>query len=164
MHTGVVLAAVAIAASSSYGLDGERALAVGDSFSVGDYTATLVGIRPERTPRRMSITAEVALSEDGRDLGVHEPALSFYPSMTQAVGTPSVETRATEDAYLVLASVNDNRTQATIRLAVNPLVLWLWVSGGVMVAGALLAGWPGRPAAPPVGDRGAERSLDEVAA
>ena len=144
VHAGVVLAAVAIAASSSYGLEDERRLTVGESLRVGDYTATLVGIEPERTDRRMAITARVALERDGRPLGVHAPALSFYPAATQAIGTPSVETRATEDAYLVLTSVNDERTAATIRMAVNPLVLWLWVSGGVMVAGAVIAGWPGR--------------------
>ncbi|CAN5128392.1 heme lyase CcmF/NrfE family subunit [soil metagenome] len=144
VHAGVVLAAVAIAASSTYGLEGERRLSVGESFAVGDYTARLTAIEPERTPRRMAITAHVALSKDGRPMGVHAPALSFYPAATQAIGTPSVETRASEDAYLVLASVNDERTEATIRLAVNPLVLWLWIAGGVMVAGSLLAGWPAR--------------------
>jgi len=164
VHAGVALAAVAIAGSSAYGVEGEQALEIGESFSVGDYRATLVGIRPEQTPRRRAITAEVALSRAGRDLGVHEPALSFYPSMTQAVGTPSVETQADEDAYLVLAAVNDARTQATIRLAVTPLVLWLWLSGGVMVAGAVLAGWPagrGKSRQVPV-DR--DRALEEVQA
>jgi cytochrome c-type biogenesis protein CcmF len=144
VHLGVVLAAVAIAGSSAYAIEGERALDVGESLRVGDYTATLVAIEPERTPRRMAITARVALDRGGTDLGVHAPALGFYPSASQAIGTPSVETGALEDAYLVLASVNDARTTATIRLAVNPLVLWLWVAGGVMLTGAVIAGWPSR--------------------
>ncbi len=144
VHAGVVLAAVAIAASSTYVTVGERALAVGESFRVGSYTATLEGIEPQRTPRRMSITARVALRDGSTALGVHEPQLSFYPSMSQAIGTPSVETRLAEDAYLVLTSVDDARTSATIRLIVTPLVLWLWVAGGVMVVGAVVAGWPSR--------------------
>ncbi|MDP8971265.1 MAG: hypothetical protein M3N52_12385, partial [Actinomycetota bacterium] len=144
VHTGVVLAAVAIAASSSYSIQGEQRLQLGEQLRVGGYTATLVGIDPQRTARRMAITARVALSKDGRPLGVHAPALSFYPSATQAIGTPSVESRLTEDAYLVLASVDDERTAATIRLSINPLVAWLWVAGGVMVAGSAVAGWPAR--------------------
>ena len=144
VHAGVVLAAVAIAASSSYSVEGEATLEVGESFTVGSYTATLQGVIPERTPRRMSITAPVQLSQGDEVLGVYAPQLSFYPAATQAIGTPSVKTRALEDAYLVLASVNDARTQATIRLVVSPLVLWLWIAGGVMVAGAVLAAWPSR--------------------
>jgi cytochrome c-type biogenesis protein CcmF len=149
VHLGVVLAAVAIAGSSAYAIEGEQALEVGESLRVGDYTATLVGIDPERTPRRMAITARVALDRGGTDLGVHAPALSFYPSASQAIGTPSVETGGLEDAYLVLTSVNDARTAATIRLAINPLVLWLWVAGGVMLTGVVMTGWPGRRRAQP---------------
>ena len=144
VHAGVVLAAVAIAASSSYSVEGEATLEVGESFTVGSYTATLQGVVPERTPRRMSITTPVQLSQGGEVLGVYAPQLSFYPAATQAIGTPSVKTRLLEDAYLVLASVDDDRTQATIRLVVSPLMLWLWVAGGVMVAGAVFAGWPSR--------------------
>lgn len=130
VHLGVALAAVAITASSAYTIEGERSLAVGESLRVGDYTATLVTIDSERTPRRTAITARVALDRDGTDLRVHAPALSFYPSASQAIGTPSVATGGLRDAYLVLASVNNTRTAATIRLAINPLVLWLWVAGG----------------------------------
>ena len=148
-HVGVVLAAVAIAASSSYDVEGQQTLAIGESFDVGGYTATLQGIVSERTDRRMSITAEVAIRRDGKDLGIHEPALSFYPSQAQAVGTPSVNTTIAEDAYLVLTSVDDDRTSATVRLIVSPLVVWLWVAGGVMVTGAAVAGWPARRRAVP---------------
>ncbi len=28
------------------------------------------------------------------------------------------------------------------RVNVNPFVLWLWIGGGIAVAGALVAGWP----------------------
>jgi len=157
-HLGVALACVAIAGSSTWGSEAEQRRAVGDSFSVGGYTAELVGIEPERTERRMAITAQVALSSGEQQFGVHRPALSFYPQMTQAVGTPSVETGPVEDAYLVLSSVNDSRTAATISLAVNPLVTWLWTAGGIMVAGSVLAGWPRRrpgagvPAPAPTGE------------
>ena len=143
-HAGVVLAAVAIAASSSYSIDAQETLAVGESFSVGGYTATLEGITPERTDRKMTISVQVAVEEGDRQLGVYQPALSFYPAAVQSIGTPSVRTGLIEDAYLLLASVDDDRTQATVRLIVSPLMLWLWVSGGVMVTGAAVAAWPDR--------------------
>lgn len=66
-----------------------------------------------------------------------------------------------EDAYLVLASVNDARTTATIRLVVNPLVLWLWASGAVMVTGAVIAGWPSRRRVQPA-DAAVQDAAEEV--
>ncbi len=149
-HAGGARAAIAIAASSSYSTEGQQTLQVGESFTVGSYTATLEGITPRRTDRKMSITAQVAIADGERDLGVYAPALSFYPAATQAIGTPSVRTRLAEDAYLLITSVDDDRTEATIRLIISPLVLWLWVSAGVMVLGAVVAAWPGR--------RGSDRS------
>ena len=143
-HVGLVLAAVAIGASSSYSVDGQQTLAIGESFSVGGYTATLDSITPERTDRKMTISAQVAIADGDDALGVYEPALSFYPAAAQAIGTPSVRTGLVEDAYLLLSSVDDDRTEATIRLIISPLVLWLWVSGGVMVTGAAVAAWPDR--------------------
>lgn len=158
VHAGVVLAAVAVAASSSYGPEADRQLAVGERFTVGGYTAELVDISRESTDRRMSVAAEIRLTHGGRDLGVREPRLSFYPRATQAIGTPSVITRPSEDVYLVLASVADDREHATLRMAVNPLVMWLWVAGGVMVAGAVLAGMPRLPRLPRLpGRRRSER-------
>jgi cytochrome c-type biogenesis protein CcmF len=32
----------------------------------------------------------------------------------------------------------------TLRVLIHPLALWLWVGGGVMAFGTILAAWPGR--------------------
>jgi len=144
VHLGVVLAAVAVAASSSYTRAAQRTLRVGQSVTVADYTARLVGIDRHRDARRMWVSARLALSRDGHPVGVHEPALSFYPNSTDAVGTPSVRTSLRDDAYLTLAQTDDTGSWAVVTLSVHPLVVWLWISAVVMAAGALLAGWPER--------------------
>jgi len=147
VHAGVVLAAVAIAASHAYAYEGQRELRVGESFTVGPYRAELVGVEQRSSPRKNSLVARVALSRGEASYGVHEPSLSFYPSTTDAIGTPSVQTRLGEDVYVTLPAIDAQRGVATVRVTVNPLVVWLWVAGFVMVAGALLAGWPS-PRAP----------------
>ncbi|MDP5181803.1 cytochrome c-type biogenesis CcmF C-terminal domain-containing protein [Blastococcus sp. BMG 814] len=144
VHLGFVLAAVAVAASSTYGTSATQQLTVGETVRVGGWTATLEDLRMVPDARRISAVADLRLREDGADAGVYSPMLSSYPTLTQAVGTPSVRTTLTEDAYLVLTEIDADAGTATVRLAVNPLVLWLWVSVGVMAAGALVAGWPRR--------------------
>ena len=151
------LAAVSIAASSTYSSSVTQRLAVGDSLSVAGWSATLEGVRSVPSARRDSVVADLRLRRDGRDVGVYQPALSTYPNLAQAVGTPSVRTTWTEDAYLVLVEIDEAQSFATVRLAVNPLVLWLWLSVGVMILGSAVAGWPrrrtkasARAVAPPV--------------
>ncbi|MBI1759085.1 MAG: heme lyase CcmF/NrfE family subunit [Actinobacteria bacterium] len=144
VHAGMVVAVVAIAASSTYAASAERAVRVGEQVQVGSYTATLVGVDRARTPRYMSVTARLALRDAGQDLGVYTPALRFYPTMSQAIGSPSVHTGLTADAYLTVSSVTADGNAATVRLTVTPMMFWLWASGAIVVSGALLAGWPGR--------------------
>lgn len=143
VHCGVVLAAVAIAASSNYGAASTRQLNVGQSVTVAGTTATLQRIERAKSPRRMTVTAVVDLARSGRPLGHFRPALSFYPRAAEAVGTPAVRSGPAADEYLTVIQVDPQSRWATIRLANNPLVAWLWVSAGVMALGALIAAWPG---------------------
>lgn len=144
VHLGFVLAAVAVAASSTYEASTTRRLTVGQTVATGDWTATLEGVRSVEGARRDSVVADLRLRRRGADVGVYQPMLSTYPQLQQAVGTPSVRTTVTADAYLVLTEIDAETSVATVRLAVNPMVLWLWIAVGVMVLGAAVAGWPRR--------------------
>jgi cytochrome c-type biogenesis protein CcmF len=74
---------------------------------------------------------------------VYRPAVSNYSTTT--VGTPSVESRAGQDIYLTLQQVpTPGQTAVVIGVIVEPLVSWIWVGGGVIVAGSALAAFPGR--------------------
>jgi cytochrome c biogenesis factor len=47
-----------------------------------------------------------------------------------------------QDTYVMLASVSDDR--AVLRIAFNPLVMWVWIGGLVIAIGGLGAMWPRR--------------------
>ena len=79
----------------------------------------------------------------GRDLGVYAPAISTFPNSTGGIGTPSVRTGLLRDLYLTLVST-PNESRIALGVAVNPLVLWLWVGGALMGLGVLLALSPAR--------------------
>jgi len=151
VHLGVVMAAVAVAASSSYGSNRTVPLTVGQSVHVGGYTATLLRVDRVNTARRRSIVAVLDLRHGPSSVGRFRPALSTYPQSVQAVGTPAIRSTAAGDAYLTMTEVDPGAGRATIRLAVNPLVGWLWASSGVMALGGLAAAWPIRRRRP---DRG----------
>ncbi|GAA1439338.1 heme lyase CcmF/NrfE family subunit [Nocardiopsis tropica] len=159
VHVGVVMAAVAIAASQTYAVEAQQKLEVGDSFSVAGHTVQLEGIDRQRDARKMWVSAEVTLSRGDTELGSYAPALNFYQRSSEAIGTPAVHTTVTGDAYLVLVQVDEDAEWAVISLAVNPLVVWIWISTAVMAAGALIAGWPERRrhrGGPPTADSASE--------
>ncbi|HEX9968498.1 MAG TPA: heme lyase CcmF/NrfE family subunit, partial [Acidimicrobiales bacterium] len=155
VHLGVVLVAVAFAAASSYAHRGEFRLAPGGSAVLAGHRITYLGIENKQYANRNAVEALVRI--DGGP--VHRPALNRFPFATEAIGTPSVRTGFREDVYLTL--VSSPRTpdgEAVIAVAVQPLVLWLWIGGGLMALGTVMAAVPGRrrrptePASAPVVD------------
>ena len=141
VHLGVVVIAVAFAASSSYSDRAEPRLAPGQSARVGGHTITYEGTRTVKHENRTSVEARVRI-DGGR---VYSPSLSTFPFATQAIGTPSVRAGLTEDVYLTLVVAPRTPTStAVIGVIVRPLILWLWIGGGIMALGTLLAALPGR--------------------
>ena len=153
VHVGVVLLAVAFAASSSYGTRKEFRLEEGESARLAGHKVTYLGVKERTYSNRRAVVADVRV-DDGR---IFRPALNKFPFATQAIGTPSVRTTGIDDVYLTLvAAPREDGGAATIGVVVQPLVLWLWVGGGIMALGTVMAAVPGRrrrptePASAPV--------------
>jgi cytochrome c-type biogenesis protein CcmF len=144
VHAGVVVVAVALAASSGYAVKREVHLARGERATVAGHRFTYLGTAERQTGQKRTLWARVRVERGKRVMGVYEPALSLFPNRVEAIGTPSVHTGVLRDVYLTLVSSPDETGRVTLGVLVNPLVVWLWIGGGVMAAGTALAAWPGR--------------------
>ena len=139
VHLGVILVAVAITANQSYSARAEVRLRPGESARTLGHTLTYVGTTTRRTPTKVVTAAEVRI-DGGRP---YRPALSSYPFASQAIGTPSVRTGLGEDDYLtLLTSPRTPNGAVLLGFSVQPMVLWLWVGGGLMAFGTILAAIP----------------------
>jgi cytochrome c-type biogenesis protein CcmF len=144
-HVGVLVAAVAVAVSATQAVDITAILAPGESAQVADYTVThhdLVREPLASDPRVLETRAELAVS--GPQAAEVRPALRDYPNSVVPIATPSVLTSAREDFYLTLLAYDAASGSVTLRLFVNPLVVWIWIGGAIVVVGAVFALWPGR--------------------
>jgi cytochrome c-type biogenesis protein CcmF len=155
-HVGVLVAAIAVAVSATQAVEATAILAPGESTRLGPYTVThdqLIREPLASDPRVFETRAE--LEVQGPQAGQVSPALRDYPNSVTAIATPSVMTSAGEDFYLTLLAYDVGSGTVTLRLFVNPLVVWIWVGGAIVVVGAAFAIWPGRrrgagPSASPV--------------
>jgi cytochrome c-type biogenesis protein CcmF len=139
VHLGVVLVGVALAASQSFATERELTLEQGEVATVAGHTVELVGDEIDETPQRTEARALIRV--DGGQ--VYAPTLQRFQNGSQTIGTPSVRTGLFEDVYLALTSAPQDGTVG-LRVIVQPLVLWLWVGGGLIFGGTFLAAFPGR--------------------
>ncbi|MGV3757935.1 MAG: heme lyase CcmF/NrfE family subunit, partial [Actinomycetota bacterium] len=141
VHLGVVVVAVAIAASGSYATEAEARYEPGQTRVVGGHEITYLDTVEVQEKNRTA--TKVRVQVDGGK--VYEPALSQYPGFGQLIGTPSVRTGLTEDVYLTITRLPESDGgPVTLRVIIEPMALWLWVGGGIMALGTVLAAWPGR--------------------
>ena len=146
VHFGVVMIAVAIAASSVYRSETEMTIREGKTKSFMGYDITYTGTERLDEPHRWSRVARFDIAKDGKDLGQAEPRLNHYKKMNQSIGTPTVMSGLDEDLYLSLVQVDPEGQMASLSVVVEPLVIWLWAGGGVMLLGSIIAGWPAQAA------------------
>jgi len=140
VHIGVIIIAVALAASNSYTRSQEITLTVGKPAQYGGHSFEFVRFVEEKDDRRISVKAEIII--DGSE--TFAPAIQKFTNMGQNIGTPSVKSMFTKDIYLTLQPpVKVSTDTAKIKVFIKPLMMWLWIGGGLMGVGTLLAAFPG---------------------
>lgn len=161
VHIGTIMIAVALAASQSYIRTAEFDLRPGATAVIAGHTVTYLDSRSVEQSNRVELRARFRV--DGKK--VFEPRLNKYRLTGQTIGTPSVRVGPREDVYLALTRAPGTSNPAVgLRVIVQPLVVWLWVGGLIMVGGTVLSLFPGRrrnpldpvsaPAAPETADDG----------
>ena len=157
VHLGVVIIAVALAASQSYSSETELRLEPGTTATVGGHTLEYRGLETTESAEKTTVAALIRV--DGGD--VHRPAINQFRNGSSGIGTPSVATSLAEDVFLTLLELPDADTDPVIvRIVLQPLVTWLWIGGGVMALGTALAAVPGCRRAP----NGRRRDAETAAA
>jgi cytochrome c-type biogenesis protein CcmF len=162
VHVGVAVAAVGITASTSFAKSTEFSLAPGQSRTFQGYALTYERVRTLTQPQRIVKVADVRVFRDGRDLGLLTPSMNLYHNSTEPIGTPSIRYGVLKDLYSSLVGLEGGGKLATLRVFLNPGVLWLWVGGAVMALGGLFALWPSRSRIGPALEVAATRRLAEV--
>ena len=142
VHIGVILVAVALAASNSFTHSATLTLEQGQVVEWGGHTFELQSVTETTNASESERALEANLILDGGS--TLSPAITTYLKIGQDIGTPAVRTGFTKDVYLTLEPGTEaGASTATIRAFVKPMIMWLWIGGLIMALGTLLAAFPG---------------------
>jgi cytochrome c-type biogenesis protein CcmF len=94
------------------------------------------------TANKQTVVASLTLFNDEHNKGVLLPEKSLYQNQDQPTSEVAIHTTLKEDLYVILAGYDEE--SATFKVLVNPLVIWLWIGGGVMTIGTIIVMLPDR--------------------
>jgi cytochrome c-type biogenesis protein CcmF len=145
-HLAFAVLAVGVAGSSAYASAGEVTVHAGRTAHVEGMAASLGGVHESQDGQGTRTVATVALG--GHTL---RPALRYFAGRQTTVPLPSIASGLRRDVYVTLLDAPASGDSATLRVAVNPMIGWVWAGGLLLViGGALGIRRPRRRAAAPV--------------
>lgn len=140
VHLGVVLIIMGIAGSMTYSIEREGTLGLNQQMSIGNYLIRFEGLKGQQEPTHFRVDALFHVYRGTHDLGILTPALKYYPTQESPIGRAVHRSTLSEDIYLILSGFSEvDKNQATLKVLVRPLVVWMWIGGGVILLGTLLA-------------------------
>ena len=142
VHAGVVLIGLAIVASSVYQQERLVNLKPGESVDIGRYRLTYQRVGERAEPGIRVVEATLAVEENGQPAELMKPAKNFHRGFERQPNSHiPIRSTALDDLYVVLAGW-ENDGSASFTIFLNPLVVWIWVGGIVMLLGTAVSMWP----------------------
>ncbi|MBU2534929.1 MAG: cytochrome c-type biogenesis CcmF C-terminal domain-containing protein [Chloroflexota bacterium] len=143
VHLSIAFIAAGVIGSSFLAMEKEIELQQGESITIKNYTLTYEDLAYSETASKQIVTATISAQHNQNFIGVLKPEKYFHRNYEQPVTEVAIRSSPLEDLYVILAGWDTNGT-AAFKVLVNPMVIWIWVGGGLLALGGVVAYWPTR--------------------
>ena len=150
VHVGIVMLFAAFA-GLAFKSENDVTLKTGETFDVRDpyghqWRFVSQGVSTSNRPDRDVVAVGLETFRDGKRIGIITGEKRQYldaqhNTLFEPITVVGIHSTAKLDTYVVLAGVRGNDT-AELRVTFNPLVVWVWTGGFVMMIGGLIVMWP----------------------
>ncbi len=141
VHLSMVIIVMGVVGSSLYQTEYQVTLTEGERVTVEDYALEQEAFWVETSPNKHRFATPLGVYRGGKRIATLVPERNFHWNTEQWVTEVAIRTSLKEDLYVSLASMTQEGS-ATFQVLINPLVVWLWIGGGLMLLGAAVAMWP----------------------
>jgi len=138
VHLAVVMLGIGITASSFYSIQNDFVMKPGQTKTIDSYSFTYVGKEENIYSDRKEQIAEFKIKNKNKDLGYLYPERSYYPIFRISATKGAIHSTLIEDFYLVPSEFREDG-QAVFRVLVNPMIIWMWLSGPVLILGTIFS-------------------------
>ena len=143
VHLGLVSIVVGITGSSAYKLEGQATLSRGETLEIGKYTLKYESFRTFKEFNRTAYAATLGIFSAGKHIAELDAERRVYVNAKQPTTEVSIRSTLVDDLYVTMPGIERNG-DITLKVNVNPLLVWIWIGGGLMVLGGVIAIIPTR--------------------
>ena len=141
VHFGVVLVFIALSANT-FNSEKQITLKKGESFSFKGYKIRYDSLVDYPTATKHVVAATLSLFDNDHRQAVLTPEKTLFKNQEQPTTEVAIHTTLKEDLYVILAGYGAD--WITLKVLINPLVVWLWIGGVIMGIGTLIVMLPDR--------------------
>ena len=133
-HFGVGVFVAGVTASSAWQSEAILVMEPGQTADLAGYSFTLDRFEDEEGPNYVLRRALVQVTSGGEHVATLTPEKRFYPVERQPTSEAGIDMGFWRDLYAVLGDPAEGAAGAhTMRVYVNPLVMWIW--SGIVIMG-----------------------------
>ena len=143
VHFGLAMMVIGITASSAYKLENQGTLSRGETLTIGDFELKYENFRTYKKYNRTVYAAQLGVFKDGNRIDELEAERRDYVNAKQTTTEVAIRSTLVEDLYVTMPGIGRG-DEITLKVAVNPLLIWIWFGSGLMVLGGILAIIPSR--------------------
>jgi cytochrome c-type biogenesis protein CcmF len=153
VHLGIVGMFIGFV-GSAWNLEKEVSMVPGQRIAIGNFEIEYQGTRmcpgnpkcsreEQADLNKRMLFADFELRQEGKSLGTIHPGKFFYAKNPDGPTTEvSLYQTLRQDLYTVIGTIDPQSKRGTFRFHVNPLVMWIWLGGMVLILGACISLWP----------------------
>ncbi|TXH31869.1 MAG: heme lyase CcmF/NrfE family subunit [Rhodospirillaceae bacterium] len=137
-HAGLAIAIIGMTGASAWKVEHIQVMHVGETVDVGDYAYRLDNVQSLPVENYLAERATFTVLQDGKTVTTLQPERRQYLVQPMPTTESAVHSTWKQDLYAVIGEP-DGKGGWTVRLYHEPLVLWIWGGGFVMVFGGLVS-------------------------
>jgi len=141
VHLGIVVLLIGVA-GGAFNQSVEEEMSFGDTLAIGPYTLVCQSITQDSTPNYDTDYALLDVYKHGRRITQLTPERRIYAVGTdheQASTIVALHSTPEADLYTVYEGIDPDNNKTIIKVFLNPLLGWIWIGVGIVIAGTLIA-------------------------
>ena len=141
VHIAIIFLAFGVAGSSFYKIQEDIILAPGESVTIADYDVKYLDSRIIKKSDHTQYLADLTIYKNSREISKMTAWRAYYPDFRMASTKAAIRSTLLEDLYIINSEFLDDGS-GVFRITVNPLVIWIWIAGPILIFGTVIALWP----------------------